>query len=831
MAPVQPSQQTLTRFFARPAGSKPKRQATLMISNDNPTTSTRPENRRDENDSENVKLYKNEVSSTPDSVGKENGLSSSPGQKVVYGSPPSSPISRTGANHDVKGTKRRKRMGSRNGSGSEAENGGLPKKSRGKTGSGAESKALSDQNNDEVELEINRDEATKAEVSSSGESVEAEASEEEPVLREDEIKEELPLAKKEFSKKLKWPPGLPVPYAALCATFEKIEATTKRLEIISYCAAFFQEVLTLTPGSLLQVVYLFINRLSPDYEGIEIGLGESILMKAIGECTGRSQAQIKADYQKTGDLGTVAQNSRMNQPTMFKPKPLTVEGVFKNLKEIAMITGSQSQSRKVGIINKMLSACQGNEAKYLVRSLEGKLRIHLAEKTVLSSLAQAVVAWEAQKKGKSPSPTNVVKAEEILRAVYSEMPTYDMIIPSIVKNGIMNLRESCALTPGVPLKPMLAKPTKSITEVLDRFQDQKYTCEYKYDGERAQIHFLGNGQSHVYSRNSEDMSAKYPDIVSAIERFIKPETKSFVLDCEAVAWDRDAKKILPFQVLSTRKRKDVQEGDIKVRVCIFAFDMLYANGKSLLQTPLSERRKLLHESFNEVEGEFTFAKYMDGINVDEIQEFLDQSVKDSCEGLMIKMLDGDESGYEPSKRSRNWLKLKKDYLTGVGDSLDLVVIGAFYGRGKRTNWYGAFLLACYNPDSQEYETICKIGTGFSEEMLDTLYQKLSETTTAQPRSYYSYTQSNANAPDVWFEPTMVWEVLAADLSLSPVYRAAITEIGRNKGVSLRFPRFIRIRDDKSPEQATTSEQVCEFYQRQASAAGNGGGDDFGEDDY
>jgi hypothetical protein len=165
-----------------------------MISNDNPTTSTRPENRRrDENDTEDVKLYKNEVSSTPDSVGKENGLSSSPGQKVVYGSAPSSPISRTGANHDMKGTKRRKRMGSRSRSGSEAENGGLPKKNRGKTGSGGESKALSDQNNDEIELEMNRDEATKAEVSSSGESVEAEAeaSEEEPVLREDEIKEEL----------------------------------------------------------------------------------------------------------------------------------------------------------------------------------------------------------------------------------------------------------------------------------------------------------------------------------------------------------------------------------------------------------------------------------------------------------------------------------------------------------------------------------------------------------------------------------------------------------------------------------------------------------------
>ncbi|KAK9322496.1 hypothetical protein V1517DRAFT_323310 [Lipomyces orientalis] len=825
MAPVQPSQQTLTRFFAHPAGSNPKRQATLTSDGKN-VKSKQLESVKDETDGGDVKVGEDEVCSTPDSAGKEDmhSMSSSPGHKDAVDTPPTSPISKKAENQGEKtGKKKRKRRGSRSGS-EQLKNDGSSKKKR-------ESKAKPENKSDDVDLEVNHPAATNAEASSSDAFMEAEASEDEPALREEEIKEELPLAKRELSKKSKWPPGSPVPYAALCATFEKIEATTKRLEIISYCSAFFQEVLTLTPDSLLQVVYLFINRLSPDYEGIEIGLGESMLMKAVGECTGRSQAQIKADYQKTGDLGTVAQNSRMNQPTMFKPKPLTAEGVFKNLKEIAKITGSQSQSRKVSIITKMLSACQGSEAKYLVRSLEGKLRIHLAEKTVLSSLAQAVVAWEAQKKGKAPSPTNVVNAEDILRAVYSEMPSYDVIIPAIVQKGIMNLREACALTPGVPLKPMLAKPTKSITEVLDRFQEQKFTCEYKYDGERAQIHYLGNGKSHVYSRNSEDMSAKYPDIVSAIERFVKPETKSFVLDCEAVAWDRDAKKILPFQVLSTRKRKDVQEGDIKVRVCVFAFDMLYLNGMRLLQTPLCERRKLLHEAFNEVEGEFAFAKYMDGINVDEIQEFLDQSVKDSCEGLMIKMLEGHESGYEPSKRSRNWLKLKKDYLTGVGDSLDLVVIGAFHGRGKRTNWYGAFLLACYNPDSQEYETICKIGTGFSEDMLDTLYQRLSKTTIAQPRSYYSYTQSNANAPDVWFEPTMVWEVLAADLSLSPVYRAAIAEIGRNKGVSLRFPRFLRIRDDKGPEQATTSEQVCEFYQRQASAAGNNGGDDFVEEDY
>ncbi|KAK9455293.1 ATP-dependent DNA ligase [Dipodascopsis uninucleata] len=795
------SQSTLTRFFSRGPGSKPppKRQSTLLSKRPNKKASSALSNTAEgssENSSQSTGLELLFDDDKPSSIKEEDfenrsKESSSPGPGEVENnvsnaieSPPSSPLT---VNSD---TKKRK------------------------------ANSIS---------QIKGPESVPHKKSKDAEDSEApENSSESEVQSETDIQSELKLSKSVIESESKWPKGQPVPYAALCEMFQKVEATTKRLEIISLCSSFYLEVLTLTPESLLQVVYLSINRLCPDYEGIEIGIGESILMKAIAECTGRSMHQIKSSYKDIGDLGTVARNAKMNQPTMFKPKPLTVQRVFSSLKEIALITGSQSQNRKIIIINKLLSACVGDEAKYLVRSLEGKLRISLAEKTVLTSLAQAAVSYEASKSGKSVDPTAVVAAENLIRQIYSEMPSYDAIVPVIANKGIMRLREECSLTPGIPLKPMLAKPTKSLTEVLDRFQDQKFTCEYKYDGERAQIHY-SNHETHVYSRNSEDMSAKYPDIVSAVQRFVKTDTTSFVMDCEAVAWDREQSKILPFQILSTRKRKDVQEGDIKVRVCIFAFDLLYLNGKSLLQTQLSDRRAMLHEAFKEVAGEFTFAKAMDTSNVEEIQEFLDQSVKDSCEGLMIKMLEGSESGYEPSKRSRNWLKLKKDYLDGVGDSLDLVVIGAYHGRGKRTNVYGAFLLACYNFDTQEYETICKIGTGFSEEALDTFYQQLSKTVISQPKSYYSYSQAGSNAPDVWFEPTMVWEVLAADLSLSPVYRAGISDLGRNKGISLRFPRFVRIRDDKNPEQATTSEQVCEFYNSQiATSSGN---QDAFEDDY
>jgi DNA ligase 1 len=313
----------------------------------------------------------------------------------------------------------------------------------------------------------------------------------------------------------------------------------------------------------------------------------------------------------------------------------------------------------------------------------------------------------------------------------------------------------------------------------------------------------------------EDMTQRYPDLATVMPRFLNEGNNSFILDCEAVAWDREAKKILPFQILSSRKRKDVEEGSIKVRICLFAFDILFFNGESLLQKTLAERRQIIKDHFPEVDGEFRYAQSIDAESTDEIQSFLDQSVADNCEGLMIKVLETSESGYEPSKRSRNWLKLKKDYLEGVGDSLDLVVLGGYHGRGRRTNFYGGYLLGCYNPENEEYETVCKIGTGFSDENLEAFYNELSKTVINEPKGYFSFTPSAS--PDVWFEPTKVWEIKTADLTLSPVYTAGIEKIG-GKGISLRFPRFIRVRDDKAPEDSTNSEQIVEMYQSQRSVA-------------
>ena len=445
------------------------------------------------------------------------------------------------------------------------------------------------------------------------------------ISSEDEKPKEKTKARKEVQLRLKssekdlypdWKAGDPVPYAALCTTFSKVEMTTKRLEITAYCSRFLQQVLRLTPNDLLPTIQLMINKLAADYTGIELGIGESFIMKAIGESTGRTLKDVKEDHNKIGDLGLVAAKSRATQPTMFKPKALTIRGVHEGLLAIAKISGHGSQERKISGIKKLLSAADVNlagkgskaidinkdkggpsESKFIIRFLEGKLRLGLAEKTVLVALSQAMVTHELAQKGKNPNTESLDKGESMLKAVYSEIPSYEIIVPLMLQFGIEKLRENCKLQPGVPLKPMLAKPTKSITEVLDRFEGKDFTCEYKYDGERAQIHYVApdtvkdypsaketlneasKGMSAIFSRNSEDLSKKYPDILAKLQSWIKPETKSFVLDCETCAWDVTEKKVLPFQQLMTRKRKDVKTEDIKVKVCVFAFDILFLNGE------------------------------------------------------------------------------------------------------------------------------------------------------------------------------------------------------------------------------------------------------------
>ncbi|KCV68015.1 DNA ligase 1 [Fonticula alba] len=786
-----------------------------------------------------------------------------------------------------------------------------------------------------------------------------------------------------------WPVGSPVPYSALTDTFQAVESTTKRLIITELLCAFFRQVIYRSPEDLIACVYLCINRVAPAFEGVELGLGESILVKAISESTGRTPAAIRTQLASVGDLGTIAQASRLKQATLMKPARLTVRRVLASLREIAHFSGSSSVKKKTDKISQMLVACIDSESKYLVRSLEGKLRIGLAEQTVLAALAHASVLSRRfpDRPGKRPDLELDPALREAMAAAvatvkrsFVQVSSYEHLVPALLEHGAHPgeaLEAACQLVVGVPCKPMLAHPTKSVGEVLERFAGRRFTCEYKYDGERCQVHVCGEtGRVRLFSRNLEDLSPKYPELAERIIRAVVPglaatraadvpafhgdvvttasgdleaatdtgaassvmaageaaagggdtpavvgqavsETPlpvvfdqvlpslkggpSFILDSEAVAVDTASRKILPFQVLSTRRRKQADADTITVQVCLYAFDLLHLDGRCLLRASFRERRALLRGRFRRVPGEFEFALCRDGgvempdpaaavvlaaaagdadadtkteaapmggdgdgpagrapdpapaatapdaathAMEDLITQFLEASVRDHCEGLMVKTLDGPDSTYLPDRRSRHWLKVKKDYLAGVGDSVDLAVIGGYLGRGKRAGRFGGYLLACWDEDMETWQSVCKIGTGFSDEQLEAFSQALRPHIIPRPPSYYDVSGSGADSstqlaggstgiwPDVWFEPSQLWEVKCADLSLSPVHTAGRGLADPQRGISLRFPRFIRIREDKAITDATTASQIADLYRNQAIVSGSASSSTaFDEEDY
>lgn len=607
-----------------------------------------------------------------------------------------------------------------------------------------------------------------------------------------------------------WEPGKPVPFSFLSSTFAEIEGTTKRIEIANFLTRALRTIIATTPEDLLPTVYLLAGRVAPSHAGVELGIGDAMLIKALAEATGRKESTIKADAAKAGDLSSIASSAVGKQSFLGKMAPNTIRSVFAKFREIAQTEGQKSQERKRALIGKLLGPCTkgSSEAGYIFRLLQGKLRIGLQEQGLLTALAQAVYLQREGAKGTALA-VHLEEAGQAVKQVYSECPSFDELVPALLSAPIQDLPKTVHFKVAVPIKPMLAKPTNGISEVLDKFQDSEFTVEYKYDGERAQVHIDEKGQVSIYSRNSENMTGKYPDLAERMPSLKKAGVKSIVIDGEVVAYDPKQDKILPFQVLSTRKRKGVAVGDIQVQVILFAFDCLFLDGVSLLPQPLTQRREALVSSMTEKAGQLQFATFKTSHDVEELGRFLDESVSAGTEGLIVKSMD---STYEPSKRSVNWLKLKKDYLEGVGDTFDVVPIGAWHGRGKRTGVYGSYLLAIYDEDGEEFQTISKIGTGFSEELLKELHARLAEHVISAPRPYYKWGESLV--PEVWFDAKIVWEVKAADLSISPLHKAAAGHVDSTKGISIRFPRYMRTRDDKTPDQATSPEQVAEMFQKQ-----------------
>ncbi|EJW04879.1 DNA ligase I, ATP-dependent (dnl1) [Edhazardia aedis USNM 41457] len=576
----------------------------------------------------------------------------------------------------------------------------------------------------------------------------------------------------------------PILFSSFCNLLEKISKTKKRLEIQSYLAEYFK-LLKSNEEGLVAACYLCTATIHPDFMGKELGIGETTIVKIVAEVTNKKLKMIRDEFRKEGDLGTIVFKNKAK--SLFTAVAnFTIIDVLKNLREIADDIGAQSLKGKTNKMLKMISKSSNLEAKYLIRLYEGRMKTGLAFKTVLICLGLVF--------------GNEKDLVDDVKYAYNQCPIFEKIIIALIKFK-SNILEHVKIEPGIPVKPMLAQPSKNLTAAFNRVNGEDFVCEFKYDGERAQIHKFDN-KYMIFSRNSEDLTPKYPDLQNTITKICRDDG-NFVLDCEIVAYDVTEDRILPFQILTTRKRKDVKLEHIKVKVCIYAFDCLFFGEKSLLDEPLKSRKQVIANNFTEINGQFKLIDSVVCASSEEIETIFNDSISKNCEGLMIKSLN---SLYKPSMRSTSWVKLKKDYLDGMADSLDLVVIGAYYGKGKRTGAYGGYLLACYNEEEDKYEAICKIGTGFNDETLAKIFNDFKEYVVDNSEKMPQDFQISENIkPDVWLLPKFVWEVKAAGFSLSPIYSAAKNL--NKQGISLRFPRFIRHRDDKEPKDATTSEQI------------------------
>ncbi|TLX94909.1 MAG: ATP-dependent DNA ligase [Thaumarchaeota archaeon] len=576
-------------------------------------------------------------------------------------------------------------------------------------------------------------------------------------------------------------------FSLVADTLSYMENTTKRLELTQHLVDLFK----ITPHEIIsKVVYLLQGKLRPDHEGIEIGIAEKIAIRALSKSAGIPIVKIEHEYKKMGDFGQVAAKVlEQKTQTTFITEDITVERVYDTLYRIAELKGARSQDMKMKYISSLLNDATPVEAGFIAKIITSNLRLGIADYTILDALA---IAFTGSKENRP-----------MLEHAYNVCSDLGRVANGVAKDGILSLK-NFQVSIFSPIRPMLAERIKSPQEAREKMGPQ-FAAEYKLDGERVQLHMQGE-RIILYSRSLENITNYYPDIVERIDKSL--HAHELILEAEAVAVNENTGEFLPFQELMHRRRKykiakAVQDYPITVNF----FDVMLLDGKSCLNMPYKERRRVLESIIKED----SFAKIMpmklvktDG----EVEDVLENAINVGCEGLMLKQL---ESPYRAGARASNWLKLKREYRNELGDSLDLVVIGAFYGRGRRTGRYGALLLAAYDEQTDTFPSICKVGTGFTDESLDQFYQILSDKITIKkdPRI------DTGLEADVWFEPEVVIEIVASEITLSPIHKAAMDKIRKGSGLALRFPKFTgRIRFEKTSENATTVDEVVTLYNNQ-----------------
>ena len=573
-------------------------------------------------------------------------------------------------------------------------------------------------------------------------------------------------------------------YQELTDAYAKIEATTKRLEMTDLLV----ELLKKTPKELLpKMMYLTQGKLYPDFQGVEIGIADKLAIRAISEGTGKKAEDVTTLFNKVGDLGQTAYEIKLK--SAHKNSGITIEEVYKTLDEIAGISGAGTVSAKLKKLADLIFKASAGEAKYLIRTATGKLRLGVADMTMLDALA---IVFGGGKHTK-----------EVLERAYNISSDLGTVAAAVAKGGLKGA-EDFSVQVNRPIRPMLAERLSDPKEILEKMGGQT-AVEFKYDGERLQVHKNGN-EVELFSRRLEKTTHQYPDVIELVQKNVK--AKSAIFEAEVVALNIETGELLPFQELMHRRRKHgITQAVQDYPIAMFCFDLLFVNGKDLTKSEYPVRRKKLEEIIT-LSDQLKLGESIVTKDAQELEAFFERAVAEGVEGVICKSVAKD-SFYKAGARGWAWIKYKRDYKSEMTDTVDLVVIGGLHGRGRRAGTYGALLLASYDPKTDMFHSVTKCGSGFTDLDLAGFSKRLNplKISHKHPRA-----ESDMKA-DVWFIPGLVLEIIGAEITLSPIHKTAWEKVRKNAGLAIRFPRFTgKYRDDKAPEDATTDQEILEMYE-------------------
>jgi len=539
-------------------------------------------------------------------------------------------------------------------------------------------------------------------------------------------------------------------------------------------------------------------------------LAEKMVMRAISRAANIDIEKVKSLLKKTGDLGLVIE--KLYEDEYHKATGLTIKEVFEKLIDIAKTTGEGSQEKKLNLLTDLLFKISGQEAKYVIRTILGTLRLGVGEMTFLYGLAKAFGSGKKDKEILEYAFNVLSDLGEVAYVVskkYADSRGRNAEQrEKIIREAIGNIKPKV----GIPIRMMLANRIEELEEVKKHIPGT-VSVEDKYDGERIQAHIIEkHGLTRMgtridtdknivlFSRRQENITHQYPDLIEGLKKSFQGEEA--IVEGEVVPYDPQKKMILPFQILMSRRRKhEIEEYLKKIPVRYFMFDLLYLDGKNFLKEPLKERRIALERCFKKI-GPIDFGEHIITDDLSEIESYFTEAVKKGNEGIMIKDYNGI---YQAGTRGWFWIKFKKEYKKELADTFDLVVVGGLYGSGRRAKTYGSLLVASYDPKTNKYYSFTKVGTGFTDKDLAQLPKLLDKYKLDEK---YKLLETNMEV-DVWFEPKVVMEVSGAEITISPVHTVAKDKIKRG-GLALRFPKFLRWRE-KAPEDTTTVEEIYNLY--------------------